>query len=104
MNSRPHNRWLRALALDTALSRHARLVAVQVATEFAADGKCDVSYTAMANACAMSRAAAVQAMRELTDRGWLDKVATQAKGTNSYQLTLGNRFKQNLRTVRDSPL
>jgi hypothetical protein len=88
MNSRPHHAWLRALAEDIALSPRARLVALQVARKTAVSGKCELSYSLIAAACAINRVAAIQAVRELTDRGWLGKVATGPKRANSYQLTL----------------
>jgi hypothetical protein len=88
MNFRAHHEWLRALARDTSLSPRARIVALQVAREIAVSGKCELSYSIIATACALNRVAAVQAVRELTDRGWLGKVATGPKRANSYQLTL----------------
>jgi hypothetical protein len=93
MNFRVHHEWLRELARDAALSPRARVVAFQVAREVAVSGKCELSYSLIAAACALNRVSTVRAVRELTDRGWLDKAAIGPKRANSYQLALRRSTK-----------
>jgi hypothetical protein len=103
MNFRADHEWLRALARDTALSPRARVVALQVAREMAVSGRCELSYSLIAAACAIDRVAAVQAVRELTDRGWLGKLATVPKRANSYQLTIRGSTEAEIKVKGQAP-
>jgi hypothetical protein len=86
MTSRVHHDWLRAVALDAALSDRARRVALAIARRIAVSGKCNLSYSVIAAECDMQRNAAIRAVRELTKRGWLGKLVVGSKQSNSYEI------------------
>jgi hypothetical protein len=66
--------WIAEFSSDLKLSKGARLVGHQIALRFAVLGDCEMSFSGLATAIGEPRTVAVRLVKELIQRGWLQKV------------------------------